>query len=187
MFHASSLRNACNAAIRASQLGKELELFDPNAPAEFVKNTSVVEQDKPYMTKFVEDELKKTVREAGVLAQPMVAPADFKPVKTCSADAANGPWGQGGAKAREYGTGASSRRRERERSHFGGDSGFERVAMTAKVDSNCHYFTCVEMSDDDLPWDGDWESYSIEGLQPASTEWLQTLGLEDDYEEYSEN
>jgi hypothetical protein len=49
-------------------------------------------------------------------------------------------------------------------------------------DSDCHYFTCVDFEEEEMPWEEDWKTHKSSGLKPASRKWLQVVGLADEDE-----
>ncbi|WPB08401.1 uncharacterized protein RHO25_013067 [Cercospora beticola] len=75
----SSFRNACTYAVEASQTGKELQVFDENAPEAFIRQSSLAAS--PYVTLAVQSELKKLINQMANLALPLVAPREYKVMK----------------------------------------------------------------------------------------------------------
>ena len=49
----------------------------------------------------------------------------------------------------------------------------------ARNDEGCAYFTCMELSEESLPWEGktkeEWKGYNIDGLEDASDDWIQAV------------
>lgn len=189
VFVRGSLREVCNLATRAVQTGTELDLFDPNAAKKLVDQANMSGRDtKTYATHFVEEEIKKLVSQIANLSLPYIAPPTFKPAVSCS-----DPEGDTeDDSAEDYyrthcnrrGSPIMGRQCSCGRTHKAGRINrgrqapiFERVGMTAHNEIGCHYFTCVDFEDEDLPWDEDFEDYEIEGVEHASDEWLVAIGL----------
>lgn len=191
-----SLREICNLATRAVQRGTELDLFDPNAAKRLVDQAELITRsEKPYAVQFVESELKKLVGQIANKGLPYTASPDFKPTVACG-DAESGeiyPEGRmsesscGGCstngghsiqvcRGRGHSGIARHNHRGRKKEVY---THFERVGMTAHDDCGCHYFTCVDIEDEDLPWDTqeDFEDFKIEDVKEASDEWLVAIGV----------
>ncbi|GIZ49194.1 hypothetical protein CKM354_001222900 [Cercospora kikuchii] len=66
-----------------------------------------------------------------------------------------------------------------------------RYGMTARDDSDIHYFTATQISEDDVPWtrvNPLGVEYEICDLQPASKKWLKALGvLGEDFDDIEES
>lgn len=191
VFVRGSLREVCNLATRAVQTGTELELFDPNAAKRLVNQAEMIGRDtKPHAVHFVEEEIKKLVSQIANLALPYIAPPTFKSAVSCSdvdRDHESNPEGCYWRENRPHrGSPAVGRRCSCGTMHKAGRVNmgryapkFERVGMTANDEIGCHYFTCVDFEYDDMPWsrDDDFDSYELEGVEDASNEWLQAIGL----------
>lgn len=191
VFVRGSLREVCNLATRAVQTGTELELFDPNAAKRLVDQAEMIGRDtKPHAAHFVEEEIKKLVSQVANLALPYIAPPTFKLAVSCSdpdRDHESNPEGNYWRENRPHrGSPAVGRRCSCGTMHKAGRVNmgryapkFERVGMTANNEVGCHYFTCVDFVEDDLPWNGDdeFECYELKGVEDASDEWLIAIGL----------
>lgn len=47
----------------------------------------------------------------------------------------------------------------------------------ARDDNGCSHFTCVKVSEHDLPWkdEDEWKTHSIDGLEDATEDWLDLV------------
>ncbi|KAF7195987.1 hypothetical protein HII31_02613 [Pseudocercospora fuligena] len=194
VFSGSSLRNLCNLATEAVQTRTELDLFDMDAAALSVKNSNIGrdgdQTEIAYTTEFVKEELKKLVFQIASLALPYIAPPDFKPTKRCTTDDANmnvrgrhaprdgtrGPDGPGFGGASGFTHRPRARCHEHKEIRYQ-DRNFYSVGMTAQNDEDCHYFTCIDLGEEDCPWDEEFDEYVIEGLELASEKWLKAVGV----------
>lgn len=152
----------------------------------------------------VEDELKTLIGQMSSLSLPFVAAPNFQPAvqyqfhPDCTdphrylppISTSSGTHGHGGYVDETTGRSISVYQPSRARrdgeygtkQQYGEDRSenvrFERFGLTAMNDLGCHYFTCVDLSEQQLPWDGEFDkAYKIRGGEPASKGWLTTLGL----------
>jgi len=160
---AGSLRNACNLAIEAYRTHNELELFGDGAAAAMVHERLHGKEPETVAASIhkVEDALRSLVARAAALAGPFVVKPGADATRGCrsSAEVSN---------------------EKIKRSNLGPLAATPTSVTPARYDDDCQYFTCVDLGPEDIPWEkkddaaDDWE---IAGLETASDQWLETVGL----------
>lgn len=198
-FTSPGLRFLCNAIVNASRVEDELSLFDKDVASKYAA-IFFPEDSRREVQAHISDTLTLLVRTATAYILPLITPPPsraicdstqfFRHPKRGVSRKFRGGMGRVGftmsGHRRRGGAGYTPTDRSlgpvRPANFFhitkgglmGGELSHTDDLQCAQDDNKCPYFTCIPLSAEDLPgYDEEpWKAHSIDGLEDASTEWL---------------